>query len=115
MRVIVIAAAMAGMTGAASAIDAGGFALQQHQHQLLRQQTAPDNGGGTGRGSNIRKQQMQSEIKALQARHRRELLPEYKRRVKLHGQQAADAWLRKESARRGREAGLYIKRKYGTN
>ena len=78
MRVIVMVAVMAGMTGAASAIDAGGFALQQHQHQLLRQQTAPNDGDETRRGSAVGKQrQMQAELKALHARHRRELLPQY--------------------------------------
>lgn len=117
MRVTVAIAAIFGTAGAASAFDAGGFALQQHQHQLLRQQTAPNNDPEErpSRPGARKKQQMQAEIRALQAQHKRELLPEYKRRVKAQGKQAADAWLRREAERRGREAALHIKRKYGAN
>lgn len=43
---------------------------------------------------------LQDEMVARMERHRRELLPEYQRRVALHGQLHADAWLRGEAEQR---------------
>lgn len=41
--VLIVLIASAALTAPVIAFDAGGFALQQHQHQLLRQQIAPNN------------------------------------------------------------------------
>lgn len=119
MRLITTVLATLAMTGGAFAIDAGGFAFQQHYHQLLQQQTAPNNIGPSKKRKiaprAAKQQQMQAEIAALHAKHRRELEPEYNRRVHMHGKRAADTWLRKEAERRGRQTAIHIKRKYGLN
>lgn len=93
--------AFGGLIAPATAFDAGGFALQQHQHQLLRQQTAPNNVTDNTPGPRT---QSDSRLRALQEEHMQRLRPEYERRVHRDGEQAANRWLRQEAYRLGQEA-----------
>jgi|GEM_PF-5853164 len=43
LSILTLLAASAALASPVKAFDAGGFAFQQHQHQLLQQQTAPNN------------------------------------------------------------------------
>lgn len=84
-------------------IDAGNQAMIMHQGNLLQQQTAPNN-----ENSNVRKRKTSAPdagCSITQARER--LRPEYQRRVRADGQQAANAWLRQEAAALGRQAGQH--------
>ncbi|MFD2649352.1 hypothetical protein ACFSX5_16320 [Devosia albogilva] len=98
---IAIAITWAAVSLPAVAFDAGGFALQQHQHQLLQQQTAPNNseesdGAGAGVGAET--------YDSLRTRYMKQLQPEYEMRVRRDGPEAAQAWLKREAGRLGREA-----------
>lgn len=93
--------ASAALTTPVMAFDAGGFAQRQHQHQLLRQQTAPNNPAARPPKPQGDKE---ARIRALQAQHMERLRPKYERRVQRDGRQAADRWLRQEAYRLGREA-----------
>ncbi len=97
---IAIAITWAAVSLPAVAFDAGGFALQQHQHQLLQQQTAPNNseesdGAGAGRAETY---------DSLRTRFMNQLRPEYEMRVRRDGPEAALIWLKKEAGRLGRAA-----------
>ena len=107
-------AGLIGLAAPASAqmpwFDAGNQAMIQHQGDLLEQQTAPDNGGGTsaerpkaasGAAANL--------LAACQARAKAQLRPEYDKRLKAQGQAAADAWLRQAASAAGRWAGERVK------
>ena len=52
------------------------------------------------------------ELQRCMARHRRELLPGYERRLRLEGKSAADAWLRVEALDRGRREAESLRRRY---
>lgn len=97
--------------GAASAlaqaplIDAGQQAMIMHQGDLLEQQTAPNNDSRT-----IEKRSVRAATKGCDLTQDRERLrPEYERRVRAHGRQAANAWLRQEGEALGRRVGARAK------
>lgn len=94
------------LTIPALAFDAGGFALQQHQHQLLQQQTAPNNvtGNTAGHPSTPR-----GVLQAIPAEQMQRLRAEYELRVRRDGQQAADGWLSQQAYRLGQEAARKMK------
>ena len=77
----------------AMGFDAGGFALQQHQHQLLEQQTAPNN-------------DRSERLQEIGTQTMRNLHAEYEERVKRDGREAAELWLIAEAYRLGQEAAL---------
>lgn len=103
---------------AAAQFNAGGFAIQQHQHDLMRQQSAPNNeprraeSAPTDMDESLR-QEMEAEILAIQEQHRLQMEPEYHRRAQRDGQQSADAWAAQEAQRLGAEAARYLQEKYG--
>ena len=105
-------------------IDAGGIANQMHQHDLLRDQTLrdpPDDGPATeadrnapvGRGAAFDESAMKADIQRMIERRRRELLPEYERRVRNDGRASADDWLRRVAHELGRRDGAEIRARYG--
>lgn len=104
--------------------DAGQQANLMHQHELMRKQTtgdgnrrearAEDRAGQRGKGITPRQQAaIEAEMRGRFEQHRRELLPEYERRVKSDGKPAADAWLRRVATEAGRRDGNAIRAKYG--
>lgn len=94
-------AASVALASPAMAFDAGGFAFQQHQHQLLQQQTAPNNiAGDPQQPADDRAAQVQ----ALKAQYMEQLRPEYERRVQRDGLSAANKWLSQEAYRLGQKA-----------
>lgn len=97
---IVICSACFALPFAALAFDAGGFAMQQHQHQLLRQQTAPNN-GYQPRAKNYGPR---AGAVDMRAQYKRVLRPEYDRRVQQYGVRAANSWLREQAYRLGQRS-----------
>jgi hypothetical protein len=98
-KLTAIAITWATLSLPAFAFDAGGFALQQHQHQLLQQQTAPNNfeePDSVGAGAET--------YDSLRTRYMNQLRPEYELRVRRDGLEAANRWLKEEAGRLGREA-----------
>ena len=98
--ILAVLAASASLTSAGGAFDAGGFAFQQHQNQLLQQQTAPNNEAWHRRqqsGDN-------SHVPVLNAQSMEQLRDEYERRVNRDGLTAANQWLSREAYRLGQEA-----------
>lgn len=104
--IVILLAASAALTSPALAFDAGGFAFQQHQHQLLQQQTAPNN--NAGHPQQQQSDDRASQVEALKAQYMERLRPEYERRVKSHGQSAASQWLSQEAYRLGQKAAQMV-------
>jgi hypothetical protein len=69
-------------------IDAGQQHMLQHQGALLEQQTTSGN-----------------ESTCWANKDKERLRPEYEQRVRSEGRRAADAWLQREAAELGRQAG----------
>jgi uncharacterized protein HemX len=104
------------MAPAALAFDAGGFAFQQHQHSLQRQQAGVDDDPAAEAGGTLpagTQEAMLREMEQLKEQARAELRPEYERRVAADGQEAANQWLTAEARARGEQAGRYLREKYG--
>lgn len=97
----------AGAIGQTPWIDAGQQAMIMHQGDLLEQQTAPNNGDTAD--SRAPKQKPNTASACSMAQDRERLRPEYERRVRADGRQAADSWLRQEAAALGRQAGVKAK------
>lgn len=55
---------------------------------------------------------MRSDMQRMIEQRRRELLPEYQRRVRREGRASADTWLQAEAARLGRRDGERVRRDY---
>ena len=92
-------------------IDAGGQANLMHQHQLMRQQSGSDGAAADAQKKTPREQAaLPAEARRSLAQHRRELRPEYERRVRRDGRPAADAWLRATAERLGRREGQAMQR-----
>lgn len=106
-------AVVAGATGA-QGFDAGGFAMQQHYHSLMEQQSGVDAAPDAALAPDIA-QAMRADIQRIQQEHRLRLESEYDLRVQRDGRLAADQWLAQEADRLGREAALYIRETYGLN
>lgn len=86
-------------------IDAGQQAMIMHQGDLLEQQTAPNNDSRA-----VPKRTAPAASAGCSVGQDRERLrPEYERRVRMDGQQAANAWLRREATALGRQAGARAK------
>jgi hypothetical protein len=98
--ILVVLAASAALTSPGGAFDAGGFAFQQHQHQLLQQQTAPTNDAWHPQ----KQSDETSQVQARKARSMKQLRAEYERRVKRDGLTAANQWLSREAYRLGQMA-----------
>jgi|GEM_PF-1307766 len=108
-------------------IDAGGMANQMHQHDLLRDQTLrdpPDDDDGdaqetksqaraANRPQAVDQVAMKAEMQRMIERRKRELLPEYERRVRADGRPSADRWLRDVATEMGRRDGAEIRARYG--
>ncbi|HWL70102.1 MAG TPA: hypothetical protein VNS22_17190 [Geminicoccus sp.] len=104
------------MAPAALAFDAGGFAFQQRQHSLQRQQAGVDDDPAAEADGTLpagTQEAMLREMEELKEQARAELQPEYERRVAADGQEAADQWLTAEAQARGEQAGRYLREKYG--
>jgi hypothetical protein len=86
-------------------IDAGNQAMIMHQGDLLEQQTAPNNAHTNDRSAHARAASPACSL----AEEREKLRPEYERRVRADGLQAATAWLRQQAGELGRQAGLRMK------
>lgn len=86
-------------------IDAGGQAMIMHQGDLLEQQTAPNNDSPTP----SKRVSRATSTGCSLARDRERLRPEYERRVRAEGRQAANAWLQQEATALGRQAGARAK------
>jgi len=91
-------------------IDAGQQAMIMHQGDLLEQQTAPNNGETTESRASPDQTTRIASSGCNMARDRERLRPEYERRARADGQQAANEWLRAEAAALGRRAGEQAKR-----
>lgn len=106
-----LATAFVSVPAAAQLIDAGQQAMIMHQGNLLEQQTAPNNEttNQRRRASPQRPTRVASSGCTVE-REREALRPEYERRVRADGQQAANAWLRAEAGALGRRAGEQAKR-----
>lgn len=111
----------------AQLIDAGGQANLMQQHELLRNQTTGDGPDwvepGDDRavpakpvrqdGARNREAAMRAEMRRMFERRRRELLPEYERRVRADGRASADAWLKQVATEMGRRDGEAIRARFG--
>ena len=103
--ILTLLIASAALASPAVAFDAGGFASQQHQHQLLQQQTAPNNDDGYPRQQS---DDMDSKAQAPEAQHMARLRTEYEWRVQRDGLRAANRWLSQEAYRLGQEAAQLV-------
>ena len=104
---------------------AGDMSNQRHQHAPPRDQALRDAAdedevsdsraravqAGPG-DRRIDEHALKADMQAIIERRRRELLPEYERRVRTDGRQQADAWLRARAAELGRRDGEAIRAKY---
>ena len=98
--ILALLAASVALASPAMAFDAGGFAFQQHQHQLLQQQTASNNiTGHPQQPADSRA----AKVQALKAQYMEQLRPEYEGRVQRDGLSAANEWLRQEAYRIGKK------------
>lgn len=84
-------------------IDAGQQAMIQHYNVLIEEQSAPDQEEAANRARRARTSTEVSDaetcdIDAMKAR----LRPEYERRAKTEGEEAAKAWLGEKGAEFGR-------------
>lgn len=66
----------------------------------------------TGTRSAIDEQALRQDMQRAIDQRRRELLPEYQRRVRTDGRASADAWLRATAERLGREDGERMRRRH---
>ncbi|MCK8780014.1 hypothetical protein M0654_08455 [Rhizobium sp. NTR19] len=107
LRIVAAVAASALLSSPASGFDAGGFAMQQHQHQLMRQQSTPNNSKEQPRARRYSSQEKSLRGRLLQRKQR--LRIEYEQRVRRDGRPSADRWLKKEATRLGREAGRAVR------
>lgn len=57
-------------------------------------------------------QALRADMQRMIERRRRELLPEYERRVRSEGRERADAWLREQAQALGREDGAEVRRRH---
>lgn len=57
-------------------------------------------------------QALRADMQRMIERRRRELLPEYERRVRSEGRVRADAWLREQAQALGREDGAEVRRRH---
>ncbi len=71
-------------TATAQVFDAGGQANLMHQQELLRNQTTGDDVSGETRRAKVAGDRVRW--------HRKNLQPEYERRVRANGKADADAW-----------------------
>lgn len=94
-------AASIALASPAMAFDAGGFAFQQHQHQLLQQQTAPNNIAGPPQQP---ADDRAAQVQALKAQYMEQLRLEYERRGQRDGLSAANKWLSQIAHRIGQKA-----------
>lgn len=111
----------------AQLIDAGSQANLMQQHELLRNQTTGDGPDwvepGDDRavparqvgqdGARTRETAMRAEMRRMFEQRRRELLPQYERRVRLDGRANADAWLKQVATEMGRRDGEAIRARFG--
>lgn len=113
----------------AQLIDAGGQANLMQQHAMMRNQSTGDGPDWIDREA-LRKKRtsqplahapartpvdeaMEVEMRRMIDQRRRELLPEYERRVRSDGRPSADRWLRHVATDLGRRDGAAIRAKYG--
>ncbi|WP_202845414.1 hypothetical protein [Luteimonas saliphila] len=114
----------------AQLIDAGGQANLMQQHALMRNQSTGDGPDWIDREA-VRKKRasqqlahapahrpideaaMEADMRRMIDQRRRELLPEYERRVRSDGRPSADRWLRQVATEMGRRDGAAIRAKYG--
>ncbi|WP_158636539.1 hypothetical protein [Luteimonas marina] len=67
---------------------------------------------GGAQDAAIDEQALRADMQRMIEQRRRELLPEYERRVRRDGKASADDWLRKRAEELGRRDGATIRRKY---
>ncbi len=60
----------------------------------------------------VDEQALRADMQRMIERRRRELLPEYERRVRSEGRTRADAWLREQAHALGREDGAEVRRRH---
>ncbi len=99
----------AGAIGQTPWIDAGQQAMIMHQGDLLEQQTAPNNSDTEDNRASSRQKPDTANLTCATSRDREKLRPEYERRLRTDGREAADTWLRQEAAALGRQAGARAK------
>lgn len=83
----------------------------EHQ-QTASREPATRTHGGNGTASAATQAAMQAELQRAMERHRLALRPEYERRVRSDGQVSANAWLRAEADRLGRQEAEAIQRRH---
>lgn len=133
-----LAALSAGLLGvmcvvppaSAQLIDAGGQANLMQQHTLMRNQSTGDgpdwidreaarNKRAAGPSSQaparkpLHPAALEAEMRRKMDERRRELRPEYERRVRAEGRPSADRWLRQAAAELGRRDGAAMRAQYG--
>ena len=117
----------------AQLIDAGGQANLMQQHTLMRNQSTGDGPDWIDReairrkregqlsrtpepaslGAPINEAALEADMRRMVDQRRRELLPEYERRVRNDGRPSADRWLRDVATEMGRRDGAQVRARYG--
>ena len=114
-RPMLLGIAMAACMGYVAAGAAPGADARGGDGTMLQdapREPFPDEAGGPA-GGGVDEVALRQEMREVIRRHKRELLPEYERRVREDGQASADAWLRARVHALGRQEGERIRGKYG--
>ncbi|WP_133000974.1 hypothetical protein [Luteimonas arsenica] len=87
-------------------------ALASHAQEAAPQQPVPQSGTGPAPQA-LDEATIKAEMKRMVEQRKRELRPEYERRVREDGKPSADRWLRETAAEMGRRDGAAMRAKYG--
>lgn len=83
---------------------------------LAPQAHAQQTGEATGAASQpqaVDEAAVKAELRRMVEQRKRELRPEYERRLRVDGKASADRWLREAAAEAGRQDGAEMRAKYG--
>lgn len=83
------------------------LATQAHAQEPAR----PENAAGQPQA--LDEAAIKAELRRMVEQRKRELRPEYERRVRVDGKASADRWLREASAEMGRRDGAEMRARYG--
>lgn len=87
-------------------------ALAAHAQEAAPQQPVPQSRTAPA-PQTLDEVAIKAELKRMVEQRKRELRPEYERRVREDGKPSADRWLRETAAEMGRRDGAEIRAKYG--
>lgn len=89
-------------------IACGGLSAPQVHAREVGQEA-----GAAGQPQAIDEAAIKAELRRMVEQRKRELRPEYERRVRVDGKESADRWLRDAAAEMGRRDGARMRAKYG--